>query len=316
MQVRFRTANAETGSYNYGHMNRTSTLASLAVLILLDAALVISWSGGFIGIRFASDHAPIFLILLWRSMVSGLLLLPFAFMIGPPLRQRDVFAQALFGALGMSGYLGSFALAIGQGVPTGLVALITDMLPLLVALLSWPVLGERLTARQWLGTAIGVAGVVIASGWSIRLGDVPLWSYGLPVLGTLALSLVVLIQKRGGAGQMAVHQSLAIQCLSAAAVFALFAWVEGGVLPVLTAPFIGGILWLVFVATFMSWGIYYLALRTQSPARVSAVLYLSPPLTMVWAWIMFAEPLSWAMITGMAVSLAGIILVTAKKSYA
>ncbi|WP_244425215.1 EamA family transporter [Pseudaminobacter salicylatoxidans] len=94
----------------------------LAILVLLEAALVICWSAGFIGIRFASDHAPIFLILLWRSLVSGIVLLPFALTIGPRPRRKDVLPQVLFGALAMSAYLGAFALAISHGVPTGLVA--------------------------------------------------------------------------------------------------------------------------------------------------------------------------------------------------
>ncbi len=108
----------------------------------MDALLLISWSGGFIGVRFASDYAPIFLILLWRSLVSGLILLPFALAFGPRMQARAVITQVIFGGFGMASYLGTFALAIGQGVPTGIVALITDMLPLAVALLSWPVLGN------------------------------------------------------------------------------------------------------------------------------------------------------------------------------
>ena len=209
----------------------------------------------------------------------------------------------------MAGYLGCFAAAIGFGVPTGLVALITDMLPLAVAILSWPVLGQALNARQWFGTFVGLAGVLLASGWSLRLGDVPLWAYTLPALGTLALALAVLLQKRGPTNTMPVYQSLCIQCLSAAAVFAVFAWRDGGVAPVMDVHFMGGILWLVFVATFVSWGLYYMALRKSSPARVSSVLYLSPPVTMIWAWLVFSEPLSWAMAAGLAVSLIGIIIV-------
>jgi drug/metabolite transporter (DMT)-like permease len=286
-----------------------SGISAVAVLIVLEAALVISWSAGFVGIRFAIDHAPIFLILLWRSLVSGMVLLPFALTIGPALRWKDVLPQMLFGALAMSGYLAGFALAISYGVPTGLVALITDMLPLAVALLSWPVLGHALTWRQWLGSFIGLAGVLIASGWSLRMGDVPLWAYGLPLLGTLSLAMATLLQKHSPANSMPVHQSLSIQCLSAAAIFALFAWHEGGVLPVLETGFIGGILWLVFIATFGAWSLYYIALRKSSPARVTAILYLSPPVTMIWAWIMFGEPLSWAMAAGLAVSLVGIIIV-------
>ncbi|MBS3648397.1 DMT family transporter [Pseudaminobacter sp. 19-2017] len=286
-----------------------SRLVGLVVLVLLEAALVVCWSAGFIGIRFASDHAPIFLILLWRSLVSGLVLLPFALIVGPRLQWKHVLPQILFGALAMSAYLGAFALAISYGVPTGLVALITDMLPLMVAVLSWPVLGQALTGRQWIGSFIGLAGVLIASGWSLKMGDVPLWAYGLPVLGTLSLAMATLLQKRSPTNFMPVHQSLCIQCLSAAAIFSVFAWHEGGLAPILEPGFIGGILWLVFVATLGAWSLYYLALRKSSPARVTAVLYLSPPVVMIWAWLMFDEPLSWAMACGLIVSLIGIIIV-------
>ncbi|MEY9558756.1 DMT family transporter [Sinorhizobium fredii] len=271
-----------------------SGISAVVMLIILEGALVISWSAGFVGIRFAIDHAPIFLILLWRSLVSGLLLLPFALIMGPAIRWKDAFAQIVFGALAMSGYLAGFALAISYGVPTGLVALIADMLPLAVAILSWPVLGQVLTGRQWFGSGLGMAGVLIASGWSLNMGSVPLWAYGLPVLGTLSLAMATLLQKRSPSKSMPVYQSLCIQCLSAAAIFAVFAWYEGGVLPVLDQGFIGGILWLVFVATFGAWSLYYIALRKSSPARVTAILYLSPPVTMIWAWLMFGEPLSFA----------------------
>jgi drug/metabolite transporter (DMT)-like permease len=107
---------------------------------------------------------------------------------------------------------------------------------------------------------------------------------------------------------MPVYQKLCIQCPSAAVIFALFAWNEGSVLPVLNPGFVGGILWLVFVATFGAWGLYYLALRHSSAARVTAILYLSPPVTMLWAWLMFDEPLSWAMAVGLVISLLGIVI--------
>jgi drug/metabolite transporter (DMT)-like permease len=286
----------------------------LMILVLLEAALVICWSAGFIGIRFASDHAPIFLILLWRSLVSGLVLLPFALTIGPRLRWKDVLPQILFGALAMSAYLGAFAIAISYGVPTGLVALIADMLPLMVAVLSWPILGHALTGRQWIGSFIGLAGVLIASGSSLNIVDVPLWAYALPVIGTLSLALATLLQKRSPTHFMPVHQALCIQCLSAAAIFSVFAWNEGGVAPIFEPGFVGGILWLVFVATIGAWSLYYLALRKSSPARVTAVLYLSPPVVMIWAWIMFGEPLSRAMVCGLVVSIFGIIIVARSQS--
>jgi drug/metabolite transporter (DMT)-like permease len=289
--------------------NTRARWLALATGAGLEVAMVLSWSAGFVGVRFATDYAPIFLILLWRSLVSGLLLLPLALLAGPRMRGKDVLQQVAFGALAMAGYLAGYSLAIAHGAPTGIVALITDMLPLAVALLSWPVLGQALSARQWLGTGLGVAGVLIASGWSTSHTDTSAWVYLWPVLGTALLALASLLQKRSASGAMPVYQSLCIQCLSAAVIFAGFAWHEGSVLPVLNRAFIGGILWLVFIATFGAWGLYYLALQKFSPARVTAILYLSPPVTMVWAWALFQEPLSWAMALGLAVSLLGIVIV-------
>lgn len=283
---------------------------ALVVLLVLEAALVVCWSAGFVGTRFAISHAPIFLVLLWRSLVSGLLLLPFALTIGPRMRWQDVRAHMVFATFGMAFYLASFPLAMAQGVPTGIVALVSDMLPLAIALLSWPILGQALTPKQWLGTAIGLAGVVVASGTSLTLGNVPPWSFALPVLGTFCLALSTLMQKRSPASAMPLHQSLCVQCLTAAAVFSGFAWSEGGVMPVLDPSFIGGILWLALVATFGAWSLYYIALRKSSPTRVTAVLYLSPPVTMIWAWLMFSEPLSIAMAVGLVVSLIGIVIVS------
>jgi len=41
--------------------------------------LVMSWSAGFVGIRFASEHASISVVLFSRNLIAGLGLLPFVF---------------------------------------------------------------------------------------------------------------------------------------------------------------------------------------------------------------------------------------------
>ena len=82
----------------------------------------------------------------------------------------------------------------------------------------------------------------------------------------------------------------------------------------IASGFIGGIPWLVFVATFGAWSLYYIALRKSSPTRVTSILYLSPPVMMIWAWIMFDEPLTWAMAFGLLVSLVGIVLVARART--
>ena len=275
----------------------------------LAAVLVVCWSSGFVGIRFANEEVPVAGILFWRSLCSGLLLLPFA-LRAPRITLRVLREQALFAFLGMFLYLGGFALAIGYRVPTGLVALMADLVPLAIAALSLPILGQRLTGRQWLGTGIAMAGVLGVSADTLRLGDAPVMAYVLPILGMVSFGLATVLQKRRSMAEIPVLQSLCLQCLFAAAMFAPFAAASGGLAPPMTAHFGLALVWLVLLATFGAWSIYYLCLRLWSPVRVSAVIYLSPPVTMLWSWALFGEPLTLAMTAGLAVTLAGVWLVS------
>lgn len=191
---------------------------------LLAACLILFWSSGFVGIRYASEHAPVFLVLFWRTLIAGLVLLPFALLKGPRLTRHALLGQVMFGVLGNFIYLGGFAFAIGWRVPTGLVALTADLVPLAIAALSLPLLGQGLTARQWAGTALGVAGVVIVSADTLRIGDAPMLAYVLRVAGMLSFALAIVLQKKLGATELPLAQSICIQSLTGSVFFALCAW--------------------------------------------------------------------------------------------
>lgn len=275
---------------------------------LLAGLLIVSWSSGFIGIRYASQEASVMLVLFWRTLLSGLILLPFALAIGPRIRLRAIAQQMLFGVMSVFLYLGGFALAIEQRVPTGLVALISDLLPLAIAALSQPVLGERLSRRQWQGTAIAVAGVLIVSVDSLSFGAAPVWAYGVTVGSMLVFAFASVLHKRQRTGHMPVHQSLCIHTLTASVLFGACAMMQGNLAPPLTLSFAIGIIWLVLIATFVAYSVYYVSLRLFPVAQVSAAIYLSPPVTMLWAWALFSEPLTMTMFAGLAATLVGVWL--------
>jgi drug/metabolite transporter (DMT)-like permease len=273
---------------------------------LMATLLVISWSSGFVGIRYASEQASVTLVLFWRTLLSGLILLPFALAIGPRMRLRGVGEQMLFGVMSVFLYLGGFALAIEQRVPTGLVALISDLVPLAIAALSQPVLGERLSPRQWLGTAVAVAGVLVVSVDSLSFGTAPAWAYGVTIGSMLIFALASVLFRWRRAEHMPVHQSLCIHTLTGAVLFGLCAMIQGNLAPPLTVNFAVGMVWLVVFATFAAYSVYYTSLRMFPVAKVSAAIYLSPPVTMLWAWALFSEPLTPAMFIGLAVTLVGV----------
>lgn len=273
---------------------------------LLATLLILGWSSGFVGIRYANQEASVMLLLFWRTLLSGLILLPFALTIGPRISMRSIRDQALFGVMAVFLYLGGFALAIEQRVPTGLVALISDLLPLAIAALSQPMLGERLTGRQWLGTLIAVIGVLIVSFDSLSFGTAPFWAYGLTVGSMLIFAVASVLHRRRKTQHMPVHQSLCIHTLTGSVLFGLCALTQGSLAPPMTRDFAIGMVWLVLIATFLAYAVYYTSLRLFPVAKVSAAIYLSPPVTMLWAWMLFSEPLTVSMFAGLAVTLVGV----------
>jgi drug/metabolite transporter (DMT)-like permease len=275
---------------------------------LLAAVLVVSWSSGFVGIRYASEHASVVLVLFWRLLFAGALLLPVALLSGTLPSRHAIARQAGFGVMAVFLYLGGFALAIGQRVPTGLVALISDLVPLAIAALSQPILGERLHWRQWAGSAVAVGGVLLVSRESLSVGTAPLWAYILTVASMLTFALTTVLQKRLGAIRMPIAQSLCIQFLTGGMLFGLCAAWQGPIAPPADRNFAVGIAWLVLFSTFVCYAVYYTSLRLYPAAQVSAVIYLSPPVTMLWGWVLFNEPLSIVTFQGLGVTLLGVLM--------
>lgn len=275
-------------------------------LFPLQAALIAAWSGGFVGYRFAAAHAPTMLVSLWRFAAAALLLLPLAL---PALRGVSWPAlgrEALVGTFAITGTLAPMAKATELGVPAGLVALAANLLPAMVAGLSAVLPGQRAGRPRWLGIGLGFLGVVIVASDGVRLGSAPGWAYALPVAGTLSLAVATLIQGRHGGTTPPLPATLFVQSAVSVPGFAALALLEGRISPILSAGFGLSLLWLVLVPTLGGYGLYWLCLRLSSPESTGGALYLSLPVTMVWAHAAFGDPLSPTMAAGAVLSLAGL----------
>lgn len=279
-------------------------------LPLLELGLVVSWSSGFIGARFSIDYAPALLVVFWRCVLVTLALLPFVY---GQLRTTPVpvlLKNAGIGLLAMSGYLLGVVQGVALGVPAGLAALLADLLPVGMALIAAVVLRQRLRWSVWAGLGIGVLGVMVVAHDALALGNAPLWVYGLPLLGMASLAVATLWQKRLPAEQsLGLLANLWLQCGVSAVAFGAVVATQGSLLPLATTGFALSVLWTATIATLGGYGLYWLCLKRSTPTRVASVLYLSPAVTLLWAWAVFDEPLSWLMLLGTAVSALGVWLV-------
>lgn len=271
---------------------------------------MLSWSSGFIGARFSLDYAPPLLVVFWRCVLVTLMLFPF---VARNLRRTSpavLLKNAGIGLLAMAGYLAGITQGIALGVPAGLAALFADLLPMGLALLAAGVLGQRLAWPVWAGLVIGLIGAALVTHGALAWGDAPLWAYALPLLGMLSLAVATLWQKHLPPSQsLGLLPNLWLQCCVSGFAFALVEGLQGSLAPIPSTGFVLSVLWTAGLSTIGGYGLYWLCLRRASATRVASVLYLSPPITMLWAWAMFNEPLSWQMVSGMAVSGIGIWMV-------
>lgn len=283
------------------------TLLMSTPLFLLELALLVCWSSGFVGTRYAINYGPIFLVVFWRCLLLTLVLLPWVWKELCCSSARVLLRQACIGLLAMSAYLAGVGKGIELGVPTGLAALMADLLPVVTALISMIFLGYRLRAKAVMGLLLGLAGVCVLTWGSLRWGVAVWWAYLLPFLGMLALAVAGIWQQSVAATKTpSVLLILWLQCAVSVLCFGVLAYYEGGVIPTANWEFWYAVLWTAGLSTVGGYGLYWLCLRRSSATRVATVLYLSPALTLVWAHWMFAEPLNYSMVLGALLSLLGV----------
>ncbi|WP_073389257.1 DMT family transporter [Jatrophihabitans endophyticus] len=287
-------------------MRRSPATALLAVL------LVVCWSSGFVGATLSTQVVPFDTALAWRTIVSAGVLAVIALLRGERVSLADARRQLPLGLLVQVVYLGGVFAAAEAGVPTGTVALIAALQPLLVAGLAGRVTGTSPTPRQLAGLLLGAAGVGLVVAGDLGTGAAPAAAFLLPVLAVAGLAAGTLLEGRWRPTTPLVS-SLALQSGVAAVVFAAVAAGRGHLAPPPTAHFWWAVAWLVGLAALGGYGSYLLTVRRSGPTFASALLYLTPPTTALWAWAMFGQVPGPLAAPGAVVCAAGIGLFAGRR---
>jgi drug/metabolite transporter (DMT)-like permease len=278
--------------------------------LLAGAALVVLWSSGFIGAALGTSAAAADTLLAWRYLAAATILGTLMAARRPRLPRGALARQGGLALLAQVGYLGGVVTGVGLGVPAGTAALVAALQPLVVAAAAGPLLGERTGRRQAVGLVAGLVGVALVVSGDLRLGTAPWWVYLLPLAGMAALSAGTLLARRV-APRESLLDALTLQTLTAAACFTLETVVSGRFAPPAEPTFWWAVAWTVVLSTFGGYGGYLLVLRRGGANRVSTLLYLTPPTTMIWAFWMFGERPGTLALAGVAVCAAGVYVVLA-----
>ncbi len=278
---------------------------------IFPGLFVVLWSTGFIGAKLGLPYAEpaTFLVIRFTLVLVVLLPLCLAMRAPWPASGAEFLHMAFAGALIQGGYLGGVFLSLHRGMPAGASALITALQPILAAVLSGWLLGERTNARQWLGLALGIAGVALVVREKWVLEGVGLAATALSVLALVSISLGAVWQKRHCA-RVDLRTGAAIQFGAALAVLAPYALLFETRDVIWSAELVVAIVWLVFALSLGAVLLLFWLIRHGAATKVASLMYLVPPCTALVAWPLFGETYTVFAAAGMGLAMLAVWLVS------
>ncbi|MFM9998495.1 MAG: DMT family transporter [Burkholderiaceae bacterium] len=283
-----------------------------ALVRAMPVVFVLIWSTGFIIARYAMPHAPPFKFLALRFALSILCFLPWIWLSGArwPVGPMQWLHLAVSGVLMHAAYLGGVWAAVKAGMGSGVSSLIVGLQPVITALWLWYA-GSAVSRRQWLGLALGFAGLALVVSRKFSQGivnDHVDWvNLSMAVTALLAITAGTLYQKRHVRASD-VRTANVVQLGAALAVMLPLAAFESEAMQWGT-ELAGAMAWSVLGLTLGGSSLLYLLIQRGAATVVTSLLYLVPPCAAVMAWALFDEPITTTTIMGTALTAVGVFLV-------
>lgn len=271
---------------------------------------VLLWSSAFIaGIIGVGAAAPM-MVLFTRFVVAGGLLAAYSVAVRAVWpRGRELRHVVTAGLLMQIVQFGGFYSAMAAHVPGAVIALVQGLSPVVVALCAG-FLGETVTARQWFGFVIGGAGVGLAVADQAAFSAAGLVLCGIGLAG---LSLGTVYQKRF-APQVDPRTGTAVHLLASAPAAGLLGVVTDQLHVWDAGRFAASMTWIVLLNSIVGFLMYNSMLRRLDATRVSRLLFATPAVTALLAWLTIAQPVHPLTAAGLAVGLVGMVFATRRPS--
>jgi drug/metabolite transporter (DMT)-like permease len=289
-------------------MTANSRPADLAAF--MPGVFVLIWSTGFVVARFGMPFAPPMRFLAWRFALSVLAFGVWVLLSRAawPKGRAQWMHLAVIGTLIHAGYLGGVWSAVKLGIGAGTSALIVGLQPVLTALwVSATGQEHRVAPRQWLGLALGLAGLVLVVWNKLGHGEVTPLNLSMCLMALLAITIGTLYQKRFVA-LCDVRTANAVQLMAAFVVVLPLALLEHEAVQPQPA-LLGAMAWSVLVLTLGGSSLLYMMVQRGAATRVTSLMYLVPPCTALLAWLLFDELLTPLVLAGLALTALGVGLV-------
>lgn len=285
-------------------------------ILLAFAAIYVIWGSTYLGILYAIQSIPPFLMAGSRFLLAGIIMYGAARLRGAPAPEFGTWKSAvIIGGCLLLGGNGGVTLA-EKWVPTGLAALLVATVPIYIALLGWITgLAPRPSPILWLGLIGGFIGVGVLVGPAFAApaaGNHLALGMSILLIGSFLWSLGSLYSRRArsapslfiGAGQ---------QMICGGALLFLAGLICGEpkqfVFGQITGLSWGAFIYLVLIGAVIGYTAYFYLLRHCDPAKVATYAYVNPVVAMLLGTAFAGETLTLRTLLGAGLIIGSVAIV-------
>jgi drug/metabolite transporter (DMT)-like permease len=294
--------------------NTFNSYLSAIVAILLSVTVM---GGAVVFTKMGVNQIPPFTFVFLRFAIASVCVLPF-FLKNLPKIDRDFYKVLLFSAI-LSYNVTAFA--VGVKLTTATISQVIYVFsPILVVVLSYFLLSERLSSQKIFGVILGFIGTVLVvllpeiSKGNVSAGN--LTGNLILVTAVIATSSYNTLSKKFQR-KYSPMQLTAIFIFTTTIILAFFSLFDLISHPSWWTHLSPSAVWEVGYVGVLGTVLYYFLnqfiIKRASPFIASLMFYLQPLLTFVWAYFLLGEQLTSGLIFGALLTFAGVFLILTRR---
>lgn len=276
--------------------------------IAMGLAFALMWSSAFTSARIIVQFAPPLYSLSLRFLISGLLGILIAWLLGQSMRltRQQWRLTLLFGVCQNGLYLGLNFVAM-QTVEASVASIVASTMPLLVAVASWILFKDRMRKFAIAGLFAGMCGVALIMGGRISSG-VDLAGLGMCVIAVISLTAATLAV-RGASSGGNVMTVVGLQMLVGSAILLPFAAIyETPEVTLSTDLLLAFSYTVIFPGLTATW-IWFLLVGRIGATKAATFHFLNPVFGVAVAALLLGEKIGQLDVIGVVIVTIGILAV-------
>ena len=273
---------------------------------------ILLWSSAFITTKPIVDNSDPFSGLAFRFFFVAIGFYFFSLYSKKSIiiKKNNFIESVLSGILFHGFYLGGVFFSISIGMPAGIAALIVTLQPILTNILSGPLLGEKVSLKQWIGAFLGFAGAIMVLG--LDLGSkIPIKGLIATIVALIAITISTIWQKKIS-GNLPLSVSNFYQALGGC-------FFHISLVIFFTEPFINfnttffiAMGHQIFLVSFGAFTILMYLIKNNSASKTVSIFFLIPAVSAFMGWFFLNEKLTEVDLIGFLIATIGVYIATRK----